>query len=301
MGARMTTETGRAPVLAFATGLLRTTVYEQDDGRYRWERARGDAAPAAFRYPDETLLPVLTAAESAGARFVLAADGTEPRRYTVPGWQSCAHRLLVGGHQACAAVTGPLAGAGGLLRAVHDQPPPPGAAPPPGLLRLSAWLDGTAERPDAARSAEFLRPLLGAPGWARLRAWSDEALQDRSAALHGAPGLGALVPGEGTGTGLLAGEDVAAGPPLWDLGWIVGELMEFQWRLAAKGGTQVWHELLRSLLRAYGISENTGLRRMAVLRIALHLHDFIAYVGWDQREFARAAAFLGHLIKESRE
>ena len=61
--------------------------------------------------------------------------------------------------------------------------------------------------------------------------WHAELLTsaESSALVHGAPGLASIVPARQADHGaVLIGEDLACGSPLFDLGWILGEIVELR-------------------------------------------------------------------------
>ncbi|MFD7450950.1 hypothetical protein [Kitasatospora sp. NPDC059827] len=187
---------------------------------------------------------------------------------------------------------------GSALRSLHAlaEPAPHPGVGPRGLDRLDTWLAGRSPVASAGRAGFLLRRTLGETRWLLLQDWSTAVRTDSTAALaHGAPGLGSLVvDARSGGAQLLFGEDVCTAPWYFDLGWVVGELVELTWY--AGGDTHPWQDLTNELFAGYGRDPGDRWNRMAVLRIALHLHDFTAYVGWNDQEFRRYAAFLTYLI-----
>ncbi|WP_438484865.1 hypothetical protein [Streptomyces sp. S186] len=125
--------------------------------------------------------------------------------------------------------------------------PPTPAVPdgPPGPARLRSWLTGAALRSAAAtRLLAHLRSSWGGRridtvvDWSlRLRDTSVDAIAPAPRLLHGAASLAALVPpvSRGRPTVLLTGEELSAGDPEADLGWLVGELAEMRWNSYASG------------------------------------------------------------------
>ncbi|MFC9635106.1 hypothetical protein ACFTY8_39130 [Streptomyces mirabilis] len=79
-----------------------------------------------------------------------------------------------------------------------------------------------------------------------------------------------------------------------DLGWLVGELIELSWTYG--GDPHDWQAFLTSLYSGHGNDLGAQWNRAAALRIALHLHDFSAYVAWQPHEVRRYAGFLRFLI-----
>lgn len=98
--------------------------------------------------------------------------------------------------------------------------------------------------------------------------------------MHGAPGLSTVYVDAAGGGVLVAGDEMGAGAPAGDLGWLLGELAE----LAVRGGPALAPRcaaLGRALHRGYGPGvDPVELDRSAVLRVFGHVHDFAAYVGW---------------------
>ncbi|MET9678860.1 hypothetical protein [Streptomyces coeruleorubidus] len=283
-------------VAEYGTDLLRTSVRAVPGG-HEWTRAPGPSAPEPFR-------PVTG---PAGRAAVVGGDGAafltvgrpvgEGRLYTVEGGESVANRLLSAGPSP--RLREPLRGLGLALRRLHDGGPPPVAerlGPPRGLVRLDTWLDGRAPVPPAAYVGAQLRTRLGPRRWSRAVDWSRGITEDTDVTLvHGAPGLGSLVAGSGVGPdALLTGEDLAVAPWYFDLGWVLGELIELRWQLG--GDQEDWQLLLEALFDGYGRDLGDEWSRAAALRILLHVHDIAAYVGWHTAGFDHYATFLTFLL-----
>jgi hypothetical protein len=229
--------------------------------------------------------------------------GTDGRSYRVRGPESVARRLLHHGPDDDLARI--LHGAGRLLRALHGTPVPRELAERPdtrprGLVRFREWLAGRSPVPRAAHAESLLRPRLGEVRMAALHALCERIAEDPQPVLcHGAPALGSLVPAEGTAEGaaeadLLIGEDLCLAPWYFDLGWLLGELVELKWYRG--DGHPAWPRLLDALLQGYGRDLGDSWPRMAALRILLHLHDYTAYVGWDEKTFEKYTGFVMFLL-----
>ena len=286
-------------VAEFGTGLVRTTVVSRPDGTFEWRRSPGPLAPAPFPPVDEEVYGFLAALSPAGgARLALGAAEGSDRVYQVSGQESVAHRLLQDG--ADAALQAPLYGLGRLLRALHASDPPASLRDRAAgrLAHLGDWLSGRTPSPRAARAFGHLRSSLGAASWEVVRAWYEQVVRDEDVVLaHGAPGLGKVIIGAGGATAdVLTGEDVCLAPWYFDLGWVVGELVELRWFLGGQGGQEAWQGLLEALFSGYGRDLGPTWNRMATLRIIIHLHDFASYVGFPPEEFDRYAGFLKFLI-----
>lgn len=291
----MTAPTEPRVVEEFGTGLLHTVVLATPEG-FRWRRTPGPLAPQPFHPVDRELTARLAALGPADrTRLVLGVPEDGTRRYDVRGSVSVAKQLLRDG--ASPELVPALRGLGSLLRAVHDTEPTATTEPRArGLNRLEDWVTDRARTAKAAAGASQLRSLLGEDRWRTVRAWCVELAEDSDVVLaHGMPGLGSVVVGSEAGTAdVLTGEDLCLAPWYFDLGWVVGELVELKWHLA--GPDAAWQQLIDALFSGYGRDLGPDWARPAALRIVLHLHDYTAYVGLDPAALARYAAFLGYLI-----
>ncbi|SNT25051.1 phosphopantothenoylcysteine decarboxylase / phosphopantothenate--cysteine ligase [Streptosporangium subroseum] len=291
------TAAAQVQVDRFGTGLLQTTISAVEGGGFVWTRYPGPLAPAPFSAanpePDARLAAIGTAG---GARLVPGLPRGEARIYHVAGEQSVAgHLLREGLHPDLEPA---LRGMGCALAALHALTPsydrPPSTSR--GLVRIDDWLKGRALQVRAAQAGAVLRERLGPARWSTLRAWSARAVEDGDVVLaHGAPGLGSLVLDPSSGVAeLLIGEDLCATPWYADLGWVIGEIVELTWQLG--GEPRLWQRLTDALVDGYGRDLGAEWNHMAAVRIALHLHDYTAYVGWNPSEVERYASFLGFLI-----
>jgi phosphopantothenoylcysteine decarboxylase/phosphopantothenate--cysteine ligase len=285
---------------SYGTGLLRTTVHREGTA-FRWTRVPGPDAPHAFVSRDaaeEECLRPLADEGTGGVRLALGEPWAEGRRYRAAGGVAMAWYLLAGGGTE---YTECVRGLGRVLRRLHDTPlerlENAGALDTPrGLRRLSTWLGGG---PGAGRSDEArdeARRRLGAGRWRMLREWCARSVEaDDPVLSHGAPGLGALVPGtDGADAVLLTGEDLSLAPWTFDVGWVVGEICELSWQFQREGPD--WTALLDALFDGYGRDLGGDWHRWAALRVALHLHDFCSYTDAPFTEATAYAGFVGHLI-----
>jgi hypothetical protein len=289
--------TDEDPVAEFGTGLLSTSVFAHADAGFRWRRSPGPLARSRYRAVRDDLrgsLKCLAAVDD--ARMALGERDGSCFTYLVAGRESMATRLLRAGPQT--QLEHALHGLGRLLRTMHDDatsPAPTPFAPPPPLLRLGDWFSDRAPTPRAAYAGSALRRFLGPRRWETLLLWHRCLVEDEHpVVVHGAPGLGSLVIGDDGGADLLTGEDLGLAPRQFDLGWVLGELVELKWYL--NGDSRSWQRLTEALFDGYGTDLGADWNRMATLRTAVHLHDYIAYVGWHDAEFARYARFLSFLI-----
>lgn len=272
-------------VAELGTGLVRTRILDLGGGRFVWERRAGEDRGAPLPVPADAARRAVDGAAAGGVRPVLPTADGDVRLYPVPGAFSAARLLHQPAPAVFALLVEALRGTGATLAALHACPAPAGLPrTPPALERLTAWLDGP---PDPFASAA--RARLGPGRWERARAWCTAAAGtdgvEEPVLLHGAPGLGLLVPGLRPGVaGLVCGEDLAAGPRAWDVGWLLGELLEL--RLAAARGLgsapRVDYDALVAAVRdGYGTPPaNAAVDRVATLRILLHARDYGAHVGW---------------------
>lgn len=292
-------------VAAYGTGLSATRIHRAPDGGFLWWQGPGPQVPGPLTAPAAHLVPGLPP-ESGAAVLAVPERAGDGLLHRVSGSASAAAWLRDFRPQARALVAHALASAGRSLRALHAVPVPDDVplGPPPGLTRLRAWADGSGElrrRTLAAWGPERLERLLGwadqaAPAEAAAPATTGPATTGARSLVHGWASVGALVPplGRGGRVALLTGEDLAAGRPELDLGWLLGELVELAWAAPPHDCS----DLQRVLLDAYGPGPDPVLvGRSAVLRVVTHMQDFATYRGWDD-ELLGYIAFTAELIDE---
>lgn len=300
-------------VAEYGSALTRTQVLAGAQGGFTWIRTPGTARSGPPRQPPGALLAAFGATAhdpvtdcGPEVRCVLprvyGSDGG--RHYPLPGRRSLAELLLSGSPPGTPAATPSaqdvLGGLGRALRALHAAPLPAadGAGaftPPDAWRRLRSWAESPAAGP-AAQLHQGLREFLGTPRWRRVEAWLGELPEAGPRTLvHGAPGLGLLVPAEVRGTphGLITGEDVGIAAWQWDVGWVLAELRELRFYAARLHRPESgWERLEHAFLSGYGRPRDPLVQRCAVLRSLLHLHDFSVFVTWDEAEVRRYAALL---------
>ncbi|WP_020390830.1 hypothetical protein [Kribbella catacumbae] len=271
-------------VAQMETGRMRTTVLDLGDGRYEWIRNPGRDCPEPFGIPRTTQsFPriAVPAAEIAFAELA-PADGA---CYSVRGPKSLAE-LLIGRPDDrpswCATV---LRGVGELLAVLHSlgDPDQVDGHTPIGPRRLRAWLrDGSGPRA-ASRFHRVVADLAGQQRLDLLTEWCDESAARQSAVvLHGRPGSGLVIPASSPGPAhLLVGDELATGPSAVDLGYFAGELLELR-HIVGQADPAYFEELIRALLDGYGeVDDLQAVGRFAATGIWNHLHDFSAYMGWN--------------------
>ena len=320
----------------FATGLLRTRIDGTREHGFVWRRSNGPLSPAPFVTVTTTgtTTGTVTGAQLRDLKApgtvrwawgVPDGPGGDARVYRARGPESVAGRLLREGPYE--GLPGTLRGLGGALRQLHERPAPT-AAPlsgrPRGLDRFDLWLGGRSPSPRAAYAESFLRPRIGDEGLGRLRALSaslDGRDGGREVVLsHGAPSLGSLIPavladgdssadssgdgadgpGDGTGDGtgaadMLVGEDLCLAPWQFDVGWTLGELVELNW-FRGTDDSAAWSAVLDAFFEGYGRTLGDAWRDHAAFRVLLHLHDYTAYVDWNERTVERYIGFAKFLL-----
>ncbi|MFD7450930.1 hypothetical protein [Kitasatospora sp. NPDC059827] len=97
---------------------------------------------------------------------------------------------------------------------------------------------------------------------------------------------------------IMLGPERSHGPEGFDLGWLLGELLELHW-LAASAGKVPRHahaEIAHTLTAAHGpVPEVSTVAHAAVLRILTHMHDHAAYVAWNE-EFSDYFGLIAELV-----
>lgn len=278
----------------YGTRLLRTEI-EAAGPVWTWTRTPGRDAPRSFTASDDPVLEKLTSARLDGIALGVPSSDRLGRRYRIAGQRSMASLLLE---------TGPadpllrsLERMGATLAAVHDVPLPSAAvaAPSRGLVRLAQWLEGVDQPPVMLSARQELLARDASVALAAVDVLDDLERRALRAPVvcHGAPGLGSAVPDGRTGVVLLTGEDVHVGSRESDLMWVLGELLEFSF--TRQDDPRAWGGVVDAFLAGYGREPGISLRLLAAARILLHLHDYIAYVGWSASEFHRYGGMLRYL------
>lgn len=284
------------PVAEFGTGLQVTRVTPTSDGRYEWWQGPGERRSDPPAAPFVSYVPH----HASGARLVVPRPSGHGLAYLADGPYSAAAWLRDPRPQARRLVAHALAATGAALRELHTTPAPT-ADVPPALVRLRSFVDGRDAAPPAVqRLREHAVRVWGPARLERLRAWCAELTAPAAPVLvHGFASLGALIPPLHRGpVALLTGEDLGAGRPELDLGWLLGDLAELAWAVPVFGDGRPGPDLPGVLLDAYGPgADRAWAARAAVLRIVAHMRDFAAYCDWSD-ELTDYTAFIADLIDE---
>lgn len=289
-------------VAEFGNGNVRTVVLDVGGGEHHWVRSPGRLRESPLWSAPE---PVLRALRQAGTAE-LAVATPEPsgtgQRYRLPGGRSVAFTILLGLSSVTEHVP-LLEETGRVVRRIHDIAPVRGfdSAPPP-LVELGRWLaDGSGPR-DAAALHLLIAERLGPGRWELVRRWCAElvdVVQNRTL-LHGTVGLGQVVPGAG-GDRLMAGTHIGIGSPAWDVGALLGqvlELVEARRRSFTGQPPEGDHPALaRAFLRGYGPVDDPALvGRAAALSCLNHVRVFASYGTWHE-DVVRHADLVADLVE----
>ncbi|KSU65031.1 hypothetical protein [Arthrobacter sp. NIO-1057] len=198
------------------TGLLATEVASHDD-LYSWKHRLGKRAPLAF----STLAPAGPSHTTPDSSLVIWGRGDSvERNYRTQANSTMAIHLLDSTPVKMRSI-GKLWGT--ALNTVHKAQPGSRASftGPRTLQRAAAWLDG---------SWQPARNLLGAATLARLNDWAARMSGDEHRVLvHGCPGMAHWVLTADARSGsLLTGEDTGFANPVYDFGWVLGEIAEIK-------------------------------------------------------------------------
>lgn len=277
-----------APLRRTETGYLVTELHEGPTGLVlcRWPGERRTPAPCDVGEAATVPVTGLTVPGVSWSAPRACPGHPGAACFEVPGPASVA-TLLLGG-MAPAAVATMLDPVGLALAAVHGLASLTGRAPA-GLVRLHAWL-ATGEGPGAA--APLHRALAARPALHRvLVRWTEEVRTAPARAALGSPGQNTLYPApDGSGTTVLVTDEVGDAPPEWDLGWLLGELVELLNPPAhvPEPRSLAGFPPADALRRGYPAPlDEDLLARTCLLRWTLHLHDYAAYVDWDDDLLAR--------------
>lgn len=286
----MTDETVRET----STGYLSTTLTVSERGEHTLVRRAGADRPAR---PAPSSAHLDHVARSVGPPSLTSPGWArgDAWHHPVPGPASLALLLSAGMRdepllRLCASV-------GTTLGEVHSRPVQEPLDEPSGLGRLRGW-SRTGPRA-AGQALDVVAEELGADGLDALLADLDAVTAATPVTtLLGAPGSQSVFPDpRGGPPTVLVTDEIAGGPPAWDLGWFVGELVERS--LGTPAGAPALQRAARHLLGAHAATAGSvtapqDVAVAAAARIVVHVHDYAAYVGWHDslRERLRAVARL---------
>lgn len=169
------------------------------------------------------------------------------------------------------------------------------ALPAP-LRRLSTHLENAPTTPSVLRWRAALEDAVDRPAVAGLLDLLASHHTDDPTFAHGGLSLGGIIPLiTGAYDCVLTGEDSGSASAGHDIGWLVGELIELRAAAgAAKDESSVglMDEAIGDILRKHG-QHSEGIRRAAILRIALHAEDYAHHMGWSDVLIMRA-----HLVEQ---
>ncbi|WP_214102569.1 hypothetical protein [Acrocarpospora catenulata] len=279
-------------VKSFGTAFVLTTIVRRRDGDYQWTRRPGLHRGSAMGAPDPGAAALIQATRQGRVPLRLPERVDEEGvTYRTNQDHTLAGLLLGTGAGAGEPVTeverivaDTLLETGASLARLHALPlPQTGLPSPEGPRRLLAWLrsgQGPGGAPELhPRAAE----ILGGDRMAAVAAWCAPAAGP-GALLHGAPSMGILLPMlPGRDGCLLTGENLSAGPPESDLGWLIGELVEFRETNRRFGALRdVDYDLLIGrVLDGYAAAvDHAAVGRAAAVRFLSHVYDFAAFVRW---------------------
>jgi hypothetical protein len=271
------------PILSTTSGLRRTAVHQIAADRYVWHLVPGDRAPAPLRHPDPTLTPLIAAASTSELTFVPAEPHGDGLLHRTSAALSAAYFMGAAPpirRQLLPDLSAVARGLARLHRNVMSHP----AEPSPAVTRLLRWTNGADVEPGAERLRVLASDRWGRPGMDLLRSWAEQSCGGTGRLLHGNASLGSLLPlaPPVSGFELLTGTDLTSGHPEFDYGWMLGELFELAF--AADGRrpdrAPMLDDFARSLL--HDDLDPALVGRAMVLRVAAHMHDFAAYMPWQE-------------------
>ncbi|ORM37896.1 phosphotransferase [Williamsia sp. 1135] len=166
---------------------------------------------------------------------------------------------------------------GRLLATLHRSGPPRIGDVSPHVERLRRYLA------EPAGPAAVTLGSLPPTAVARLRSLADTVAEQGTAVLcHGGFSLGSVFADpDHTRVDVVVGPEISSGPKELDLGWLVGELTEFEFTARANGSdhSEVYARAAEALIAGYSsesdrMLDQAALDAVATMRIALHMIDF---------------------------
>ncbi|MGY3553827.1 hypothetical protein ACVWY6_002020 [Williamsia sp. R60] len=181
-----------------------------------------------------------------------------------------------------------MADLGRLVARLHGVGPhPPGDSESPHVRRLRSYLSATDARADVSAVHTALpEQTLGA-----LRSIARTITDGPHLTCHGGFSLGSVFTDDDHKTVQVAiGPEMCSGPPELDLGWMIGELTEFEYTAANSGRSlgaahsAPFGRAAQALLDGYSAQSGREVDRrrlddVVAARIALHMFDFVRTTG----------------------
>lgn len=254
------------------------TIVRRCGASYVWSRHRGPRCPVP---PERSGGPVdaLAHIHPAFAEIALPA-GLDPVTVTLPGAWSLASILLGRGAKARSSLVSAAADA--IARVAGWAVSAPVVQVPRPLEELHGWMSGRDDvSPGLSQLRATVENALGAERTAEVRQWIRELQRPTiPVVLHGECGLASLVPDDTQATiQLVAPDRWSAGPALFDLGWLLGEITELIMKMPPE--REIEQEILFSAegaIRAEAADPIT-INRIAFLRTLYHLYEYRTLVG----------------------
>lgn len=282
------------------TGLRRTAVHHVSDQEFAWFLRPGDHSPAALTIRAADRLRALRDAsvpecvwllpEAYGQGLIFRSSSALSAAFWMNADRAIRDRLVPS-----------LVPVRRGLDRLHRVAAPSSPVPPPALVRLLHMLDGRAPRPGAVRLHAMATAAWGPAAMSLLRGWAAET-PGGTRLIHGNLSLAALLPvmaadGAG-GFEVMTGADLSAGRPEFDVGWLLGEMLELAYAAGPPGATPTLagDRLAGGLLAGAGL-DPVLLGRTMLLRLVTHMHDFAAYMPWTD-ELAGYTELVRRLLDE---
>lgn len=276
----------------YGTRLTRTRIVRTAGNEYAWLVRNGPDHPEGDSVYPIPALADLALQEIGPTLLVLPQEEDGWLRYEAPGQLAAFYLVFADGDGAEDALYEAVWGVGRALARLHSTTVvTPSLSQPPGPGRLTRWFDrGGAGPGHASRLFEAMLRVVGDSRVRKLRAWTEEFEfgQEQGVLLHGGPSLGCLVPSPSRHKKhvLLTGEELCWGRAEFDLGWLLGELVELD-MLERRGRMSLpparLENVARQLLRGYGRPVDPRLAGFAsVLRVLTHTQDAASYHVWDE-------------------
>jgi hypothetical protein len=284
------TEEQAKQIASFGNGNTRTVVTEEAPGCFHWLRTRGRLRATPLWAAPLPVLHEVSSASTEVLEVVCPETSGDAQLYRMAGPSSVAFLILVEKAEP-ELFSSLLRETGRVVRRMHDLPLVEGfSSPPTQLAELTAWLETGRGPRDALKLHALAYRQLGEQRWSSLRSWCDELLNDVDGRrlLHGAVGLGQIVPVRGGDRGeLLTGTHIGVGSSSFDLGSCLGQLLELhetsQRGFVGRSPDGDYGALAAAFLDGYGALPNPiAVGHAAVLTCLNHVRMFVTYGTWHE-------------------